>query len=216
MSTKNISCGRILLQRIGYGTDAGSLQQKKEQLLTAGFHAMGWPEYEAGEIVLTRQGKPYSARDPLCCFNFSDASSVQAAAFAASPVGIDAEGPRRLPETLLRRLPQAERMLLEGAPDETKRLRIFLRLWTAREAVGKLRGSGLTVQILESDFSGVLQDLPCRVFSEGEHTAVFETEMVRIGTDWTQLLQFCCGETVICAAASEKTAFHIAFLPRVG
>ncbi|SBT66333.1 4'-phosphopantetheinyl transferase [Micromonospora sediminicola] len=69
---------------------------------------------------------------------------VVVAARAAGPVGVDVERRRPLPATsLARRWYAPDEADWLAARDETGRELDFLRLWTAKEAVGKALGRGL-------------------------------------------------------------------------
>lgn len=79
---------------------------------------------------------------------------VVVAARAAGPVGVDVERVRPLPALALARrwFSPAELAWLAGRP-EAARAADFLRLWTAKEAVGKALGRGLRV-------GGLLREMP--------------------------------------------------------
>ncbi|MGC4763612.1 4'-phosphopantetheinyl transferase family protein [Micromonospora sp. DT46] len=92
---------------------------------------------------------------------------VAVAARAAGPVGIDVEWCRPLPALALagRWFAPAEAAWLAGR-DADGRARDFLRLWTAKEAVGKalgtgLRGGGLRrLMPVPDDLDGALRSVP--------------------------------------------------------
>ncbi|WFE53999.1 4'-phosphopantetheinyl transferase superfamily protein [Micromonospora sp. WMMD1155] len=116
----------------------------------------------AAELVLTheRDGRPVlrtarSVRLPVSVSR--TAGLVVVAARRCGAVGVDVERIRPLPALALARrwFPPAESTWLTGRP-EAGRAVDFLRLWTAKEAVGKtlgrgLRGGGLLREMPPSD-----------------------------------------------------------------
>lgn len=68
-------------------------------------------------------------------------TAVAVAVSRRGPVGIDVESRRRVADGLVRRVcTEAEQAAVREADDPTM---AFLRLWTAKEAVLKLRGTGI-------------------------------------------------------------------------
>lgn len=161
----------------------------REELLRKGFARMGWPPYDPAGICRTKTGKPY-VRNPQvpCEFNYSDAKTYCAAAFGERPIGIDIEEIRSPSVHLLRRLSAEERGYLRDAADPTERNRRFVRIWTAKEAFGKMMGTGLTKEILETDFTAAVgRVIPQRFFSD-----ISDTQTVRMVTEQMTLCGTLC------------------------
>ncbi|MEU5909773.1 4'-phosphopantetheinyl transferase superfamily protein [Micromonospora sp. NPDC047527] len=129
------------------GRDAGGQPGPAGGLLRrAGAALLGGAE---SEVVLTHDtgGQPLVRVDGRATLPVSvsrTAGIVVVAARVAGPVGVDVERVRPLPALALARrwFPPAELAWLAGRP-EAERAVDFLRLWTAKEAVGKALGRGL-------------------------------------------------------------------------
>lgn len=98
------------------------------------------------EFVIGEHGKPALA-DGAAHFNLSHSGDVAAIAFGPGPVGVDVEAPRSL-----RRVHDLAASTF--APGEIARVRdaadplqAFLQIWTAKEAVVKATGLGLTLEV---------------------------------------------------------------------
>jgi phosphopantetheinyl transferase len=76
-------------------------------------------------------------------------------AFAAGPVGVDAELLRDAPRPVTSTLSSAEAAALASRPGP-HRAESFLRLWTAKEAVAKADGRGLTLPLAQIDVAAVI------------------------------------------------------------
>ncbi len=99
-------------------------------------------------LVTAAGGKPELADGAGAALRFSvsHAGALALVAIAARRVGVDVEGPRAIrdPVALAARFFSAsERALVEHAP-EAERGRRFLELWTAKEAILKATGAGLS------------------------------------------------------------------------
>lgn len=93
------------------------------------------------EMNQTEHGKPYLIRYPEVHFNLSHCKNGIAVVVDASPVGIDIESFRKVNDALLRRTMNAEELEIirtSENPTET-----FIAYWTKKEAVLKLRGTGI-------------------------------------------------------------------------
>ncbi|MEW2431916.1 4'-phosphopantetheinyl transferase superfamily protein [Micromonospora sp. NPDC047644] len=132
------------------GRDTGGQPDPAAVLLRrAGALLLGRPD---AEVVLThdREGRPVARVDAvtgsveLSVSVSRTAGLVVVAARQAGPVGVDVERIRPLPALALARrwFPPAEVAWLGDRP-EAGRTADFLRLWTAKEAVGKALGWGL-------------------------------------------------------------------------
>lgn len=110
-----------------------------------------------GDFVYNEHDKPFmqnalGKRIEGIYFNISHCKNAIAVVVSDRPVGIDVESFRHAEGALLRRTmnPEEQTQVLE-AENSTEE---FSRLWTQKEAVLKLRGTGLV-----DDLHGVLTDL---------------------------------------------------------
>lgn len=114
----------------------------------------GLENLKALDIRRTGKGKPWSAAYPKLQFNISHCDAACACAVSAESVGIDVE--KRFPyrETLAKKVCHAEEWNClmrageadaEGGTDhgDTNRAEFLRLLWSAKESIVKLEGSGL-------------------------------------------------------------------------
>ena len=101
-------------------------------------------ELAGGEAVVEHdsQGAPYLPGKPGLSVSISHCRTAVAVAVAEGRrVGIDVECRRRVGELLVERVcTAAERAAIEASADPTM---AFLQLWTCKEAVLKMRGTGI-------------------------------------------------------------------------
>lgn len=93
------------------------------------------------EMDKNEHGKPFLVHHPDVHFNLSHCKNGIAVVVDFSPVGIDIESFRNADEALLRRTMNAEELEIisqSAHPTET-----FIAYWTKKEAVLKLRGTGI-------------------------------------------------------------------------
>lgn len=99
---------------------------------------------EQVSLQRTQQGKPY-VEGLGVHFNISHSGETVVCAVDSVPIGIDVEQirPRRL--SLARRIctPADAAYLAEGGTEQEKLLRLY-RIWTAKEAYFKWKGTGIT------------------------------------------------------------------------
>lgn len=100
-----------------------------EQLPSAALPVFEYNEY----------GRPFIAGGP--CFSISHCREAVAVTVSDTPVGVDVESVRRFDEALVRRTMNEEEQRCIFAAEEPARA--FIRLWTQKEAVLKLRGTGI-------------------------------------------------------------------------
>ena len=101
--------------------------------------------FERGE-----HGKPFLKDHPEVQFNLSHCKNGIAVVVSDQPVGIDIESYREVSDNLLRyTMNEDERKIILGSDDP---IRTFTEYWTKKEAVFKLRGTGIT-----RDLYGLLQ-----------------------------------------------------------
>ena len=114
---------------------------------------------ESLEFSVTELGKPYLT-EPEVHFSISHSGDYVLCAVSDTPVGADIEKTRPVEERLIRRVCTDEEasFVLEGS-DAAERLRRFFRVWTAKEAFFKCRGTGITdlksVSIFEEPLSQI-------------------------------------------------------------
>lgn len=96
--------------------------------------------YQLSSINYAMHGKPYVANGPF--FSISHCKEAIAVALDDQPIGIDVESIRRFdPELVTRTMSPSEQALI-AASDHPERA--FIRLWTQKEAVLKMEGTGIT------------------------------------------------------------------------
>ncbi len=97
------------------------------------------------EVSLGSSGRPFFPGNPLY-FSLSHTTGAAVIAVYDVPVGVDMEmvQEKKYSESMIRRfyLP-AEKEALLHASDEGARLRLFIRMWTVKEAYGKCIGTGI-------------------------------------------------------------------------
>lgn len=95
--------------------------------------------YQLSSIIYATYGKPYVANGPF--FSISHCKEAIAVALDDQPIGIDVESIRRFdPELVTRTMNDSEQALI-AASDTPERT--FTRLWTQKEAVLKMEGTGI-------------------------------------------------------------------------
>ena len=91
------------------------------------------------EFLYNEHGKPYIEGGPF--FSISHCKEAIAVALDDQPIGIDVESIRRFdPELVTRTMNDSEQALI-AASDHPER--VFTRLWTQKEAVLKMEGTGI-------------------------------------------------------------------------
>lgn len=87
-------------------------------------------------------GKPFLIDHPNIHFNISHCKNGIAVAVSDQPVGIDIESYRQVSDSLIRyTMNEEERRIIAESDDP---VRTFTEYWTKKEAVFKLRGTGIT------------------------------------------------------------------------
>ena len=99
------------------------------------------PQAVCEKWLITKNGKPYIESCPVH-FSISHAGGIVAVAVdESSPVGVDVEQVRKIREGFAARyFSEDEQRLIRTTEDPDEAL---IRLWTAKEAVGKQLGTGL-------------------------------------------------------------------------
>lgn len=89
-----------------------------------------------------KHGKPFLRDYPEVFFNLSHCKNGIAVAVSDAPIGIDIESYRKVSDSLIRyTMNEEECQLIFGSDDP---VRFFTEYWTKKEAVFKLRGTGIT------------------------------------------------------------------------
>ena len=93
---------------------------------------------ETAQVQKQPSGKPYMNRYQI---SISHTKALAFAAFSDQPVGLDAEQPRHVAESLLRRClaPEELHVCLQSSQPRLT----FLRFWTLKEAYVKYTGEGI-------------------------------------------------------------------------
>lgn len=152
------SLGAGLLLQWGAGQGAAEVCKKEAGIL--------WRQLSLEEIIRAAgpvkelryiygpAGKPYLA-DSLLFFSLSHSGDYVACVFSHREVGLDLQQVRKIDaEKLSRRFfSGTERALLGELETEQERTDFFFRLWSRKEAYGKLTGRG-AAGVLGTDVSG--------------------------------------------------------------
>ena len=102
------------------------------------------------QFTYNEHGKPYLKDYPEVHFNLSHCKNGIAVTVSDQTVGIDIESYRSVSDSLLRyTMNEEEQQLIRESDDP---IRTFTEYWTKKEAVFKLRGTGIT-----HDLHGLLQ-----------------------------------------------------------
>lgn len=92
-------------------------------------------------------GKPFLRDHPDVHFNLSHCKNGIAVVVSDQPIGIDIESYREASDSLLRyTMNEEERRIIQESGDP---IRTFTEYWTKKEAVFKLRGTGITHDLHE-------------------------------------------------------------------
>ena len=87
-------------------------------------------------------GKPYLKDHPDVHFNLSHCKNGIMVAVSSQPIGVDIESYRNVSDSLIRyTMNEAEQHIIQTSDDP---IRTFTEYWTKKEAVFKLRGTGIT------------------------------------------------------------------------
>ena len=145
----------------------GSGAAKTASLLSALLVRMAVSEFTgvpASKLIFSAHegGKPYCVGIP-CEFSLSHTSGMIVCAISDEPVGIDAELLRPAPMRVARRFTDAEREYISGSDER------FFRVWTRKEAFGKMTGDGLSGGALGTDVLSPGFSASARTFRFGDH-----------------------------------------------
>ena len=123
------------------------------------------------EMLREEGGKPYFREGPH--FNLSHSGGGTAVAVSLRPVGVDIESPARRADYagISRKFFfRSEAEAVEKAPEHL-RAKVFLDLWTAKEAMTKLAGAGIYKSLREANVGGsegFLGGRPARIARFGD------------------------------------------------
>lgn len=124
------------------------------------------PELFKQDWRYNEYGKPYLAGGPE--FSISHCRAGVAVAIDDKPIGIDIETIRPYKEDLAHKvMNEEEQKMIDEVPEEEKTI-VFTRLWTQKEAVLKLRGTGI-VDDLKQVLVGVKEKLNTTVNIEKKY-----------------------------------------------
>jgi len=144
--------------------------------------------------AVDRTGKPFFQNMRDMHFNISHCDGMVLAAVSAAPIGLDVErtGRRRDFEAIARRFFHAEEAD-EVARAGVRGEEVFLRMWTAKEAMLKLSGrgisGGLNLARISSDGCGLLDGKKVSLvrFSHGSHVGAVAAFSPFVVNDWFDL-----------------------------
>lgn len=109
----------------------------------------GHTDASGGEFLYNEYGKPFLAGGPY--FSISHCRHAIAVAIDSQPIGIDVESVRPLRQELVAKTMSSSEQALIAASEHPNRT--FTALWTQKEALLKMRGTGII-----SDLHSVLQN----------------------------------------------------------
>lgn len=166
---------------------------KQETLLGFALLTKMLPEADLGAIRRTDAGRPYLAGRPDVDFSISHCSNLVVCAVEVGErprVGIDAEPMEGKSEDSMRRFSERwfspnERKTWEKEPTEKR----FLSIWTAKEAIVKLRGDGLrglrAIDSIDADFP-----LTLTAYSIGNAVVTLACEKGKRAPEQSEILLF--------------------------
>lgn len=117
-------------------------------------------------FTIGAHGKPYLTEYPDIHFNLSHCKNAVICAIADKPIGVDIECERNINSSLIRyTMSDAEINQIEHSnnPADT-----FLQLWTAKEAVFKLTGSGITDNVKDILTVATTQNITIQTYFDHE------------------------------------------------
>ena len=97
------------------------------------------------EMRRNKHGKPFLIHHPNVHFNLSHCKNGIAVVVDFAPVGIDIESFRRINDALLHRTMNGDE--LDNIQSAEKPAEAFISYWTKKEAVLKLRGTGISTDL---------------------------------------------------------------------
>ncbi len=100
---------------------------------------------DPSRVTVSRAGKPELPGNPFY-FSLSHKNAAAVLAVSNRPVGVDIEfsQPKDYSESMIRRFYfPAEKEALSAVRDPDRRIRLFFRMWTVKEAYGKYCGTGI-------------------------------------------------------------------------
>lgn len=98
-------------------------------------------------FAYNEHGKPYLKDHPEIHFNLSHCKNGILVAVSEEPVGVDIESYRQVSDSLIRYTMNEEEQQIIAESDDP--IRTFTEYWTKKEAVFKLRGTGITHDLHE-------------------------------------------------------------------
>ena len=99
------------------------------------------------EFDFNEHGKPFLKHRPEVHFNLSHCKNGIAVAVDNAPIGIDIESFRNVNEALVRKTMNDNEIVAINASEEP--LETFIAYWTKKEAVLKLRGTGISTDMYQ-------------------------------------------------------------------
>ena len=97
------------------------------------------------EFCFNEHGKPFLKHHPDLHFNLSHCKNGIAVGVDNAPIGIDIESFRKVDEALIRKTMNDEEIELINSSSDS--LETFIAYWTKKEAVLKLRGTGISTDL---------------------------------------------------------------------
>lgn len=110
------------------------------------------------QVAYASKGKPYIRHVPWH-YNLSHSGDYAALAISDAPVGIDIQQMKPYRETLVKRF------FSEEEQQSVMGMTLFYTLWCRKEAYGKLKGTGLTEDVLRRN---MLEETSVHLYEYGE------------------------------------------------
>lgn len=99
------------------------------------------------EFEFNEHGKPFLKHHPEVHFNLSHCKNGIAVAVDNTPIGIDIESFRNFDDALVRKTMNDSEIAIINASDDAAAT--FITYWTKKEAVLKLRGTGISTDLYQ-------------------------------------------------------------------
>ncbi len=100
-----------------------------------------------GDAVILPGGKPVFRDDKDVCFSISHSGNYAALAFGETPIGMDMECARQANLKVAKRFFEPEEYAYLAGKGGTEQADIFCKIWTAKEALVKASGDGLSIPL---------------------------------------------------------------------
>lgn len=116
-------------------------------LFLYGYREQGYTD--TPDFDIAENGKPYISLHPDLFFNISHCNDMAVCIFDNYPIGIDIQNTRKINTSVIKKVcSRAEQELINNSNNPEIE---FCRIWTVKEAVTKLSGVGITIDLKRID-----------------------------------------------------------------